>query len=136
MLVVEVTLTTGIRQEGTEGVPVRHHVYKVQNEYPNKPVFGLFVAPKLAPSTLETFRVGKWFPPDLDDSVEVLIVPTTIEHFRDLFIAMFMANSATPSVIRQVVEMSIAEAPNCQTPAKWGQAIQSIFEKRTAELVA
>jgi hypothetical protein len=136
VLVVEVTLTTGIRQEGTEGVPVRHHVYKVQNEYPNKPVFGLFVAPKLAPSTIETFRIGKWFPPDADYSVDVLIVPTTIQHFRNLFVAMFMANSATPSVIRQVVELSIVEASKCPTPAKWGQAIQSIFEKQTAELVA
>jgi hypothetical protein len=68
--------------------------------------------------------------------VDVLIVPTTIEHFRNLFIAMFMANSAKPSIIRQVVELSIAEASKCPTPTKWVQAIQSIFEKQTAELVA
>lgn len=136
VLVVEVTLSTSIRQEGTEGVPVRHHVHLVQTEYPKKPVYGLFIAPKLAPSTVDTFKARKWYPPEGGDAVEVSIVPAKLEQFRDLFVAMFLGDQATPEVMLEVVEKALAEAAKHELPSKWETAIDSIFAGVTATLVA
>ena len=136
VLVVEVTLSTSVRQEGTEGVPVRHHVHLVQKEYPTKPVYGLFIAPKLAPSTVDTFKARKWYPPEGGDAVEVSIVPAKLQQFRDLFVAMFLGDEATPEVMLDVVEKAIDEAAKHDSPSKWEKAIDSIFEGTAAALVA
>jgi hypothetical protein len=136
VLVVEVTLSTSIRQEGTEGVPVRHHVHLVQTEYPTKPVYGLFIAPKLAPSTVDTFKARKWYPPEGGDAVEVSIVPAKLAQFRDLFVAMFLGDKATPDVMLDVVEKALGEAAKHESPSKWEKAIDSIFEGATAAIVA
>lgn len=136
VLVVEVTLSTSIRQEGTEGVPVRHHVHLVQKDYPNKPTFGLFIAPKLAPSTVDTFKSRKWYPPEGGDAVEVSIVPAKLEKFHRLFVAMFLGQNASPEVMRNVLEESLAEAAQHESPTHWEQAIDSIFEGTTASLMA
>jgi len=136
VLVVEVTLSTSIRQEGTEGVPVRHHVHLVQSEYSKKPVYGLFIAPRLTPSTVDTFKSRKWYPPEGGDAVEVSIVPAKIEQFRELFVAMFLGHRAEPAVILEVVEQAIEQASEHESPSMWEKAIDSIFERTAAALVA
>ncbi len=44
ILVVEVTLTQSSRQEAAEGEPVRRHVADIVQKFPDKQVFGLFLA--------------------------------------------------------------------------------------------
>lgn len=54
VLVVEVSLTTGANQWSAEGEPVPRHVAHVMKGF-SKPVFGLFVAPKIDDNTAEQF---------------------------------------------------------------------------------
>ncbi len=84
VLVVEVTLTSSSRQEASEGEPVRRHVASYADSFPNKPVYGLFLAVTVDSNTAETFRSAKWFRPD-DTEVYLRIVPLTLQQFTNLF---------------------------------------------------
>ena len=136
VLVVEVTLSTSIRQEGTEGVPVRHHVHMIKSEYPKKPVYGLFIAPKLMPQTVETFKGRKWYPQGAEEASEVLIVPAKLDHFREFFMAMFQSGKANPELVLSVVKQALEKAAECDSPLKWERSIDSIFKAHSALLLA
>lgn len=91
VLVVEVTFTENSRQEAAEGEPVRRHVYDVTKQHAEstgKPVFALFVAPKIDPNTAETFARGTYTTP-AGGRLDLSIVPITLEQFANLFAAGF-----------------------------------------------
>lgn len=56
-LSVEVTMSTGRNQWVMEGQPVQRHLRDLENET-EKEVFGLFLAPRLYPDTINTFWVS------------------------------------------------------------------------------
>lgn len=136
-LVVEVTLTTSIRQEAVEGVPVRSHVYQEARKRPGVPVYCLFVAPTIATPTLQTFRDGKWYADELNGgAADVEIVPIKLQEFRELFIAMFEAGRARPEVVLDVVTKSRAAARQSNDPVHWEQMIDAIVSEAVMELNA
>ena len=79
VLVVEVTLTTSHRQMAVESEPVKRHTAQYKKMYPNKDVYGLFIAPDIDNNVVETFRNGKWYNVDVEESVN--IVPMSISDF-------------------------------------------------------
>jgi len=84
VLVVEVTFTESSRQEAAEGEPVRRHVADVTHRHAGlKPVYGLFLAPKIDTNTAETFGRGTFVLGG--DRVPVAVVPMTIAQFASLF---------------------------------------------------
>ncbi|NJM40795.1 MAG: AlwI family type II restriction endonuclease [Anaerolineae bacterium] len=60
-LVCEMTLTTGSRQFAAEGEPVTRHVFKEIGQKPDKKVYGLFVAGKLDPNTVDAFHNARYW---------------------------------------------------------------------------
>lgn len=60
-LVCEMTLMGGSRQFASEGEPVTRHVFKAIEESEGKPVYGLFVAKKLDPNTVDAFFKARYW---------------------------------------------------------------------------
>jgi AlwI restriction endonuclease len=60
-LVCETTLMSGSRQFAAEGEPVTRHVFKVIEESDGKPVYGLFIAKKLDPNTINAFYKASYW---------------------------------------------------------------------------
>jgi len=114
VLVVEATLTDNSRQEAAEGEPVRRHIAKIVGNYPDKKVFGLFVANKVDTNTAETFRIGFWYRED-DSRMSLQIVPITLEQFEALFEKGFSCGRLTPGTIydflRDCLSVSNYDAP-------------------------
>ena len=88
IFVVEVTLTTGSRQESAETESVRRHVSDVMRSRPDKEVVGVFIANTVASETYNTFKNESYI---FDDDYECSphIVPFTIEQFRLVFNYLF-----------------------------------------------
>ena len=60
-LVCEMTLTSGSRQFAAEGEPVTRHVFKAIETSDGKPVYGLFIAKKLDPNTIDAFHKARYW---------------------------------------------------------------------------
>lgn len=105
VLVVEVTFTENSRQEAAEGEPVRRHVAEVtQRHAPTKPVYGLFVAPKIDTNTAETFGRGNFVL--AGTRVPVDIVPMTIGQFAAFFDAGFARPTGLePGEVRRLLDV-------------------------------
>ena len=131
VLVVEVTLTNSDRQYGTEGKPVQRHVLDIKKEYPDLPVHGLFLAPKLDPNTLGIYTQSEYW--NEKQKWEVLVTPLKIRTFRELFTAMCKANCANPSHIYDVVQQ-IQEAKS-DNPFDWEAAADDIVSRKTLSLI-
>ena len=79
VLVVEVTLTSSHRQMAVESEPVRRHTVQYKEQYPNKDVYCLFIAPTVDNNVAETFRIGVWYKGDEEEFVN--IVPMNLSDF-------------------------------------------------------
>lgn len=97
VFVVEVTLTTGSRQESAETESVRRHVSDIMRAKPEKNVVGVFIANEIASETYNTFKNESYI---FDDDVEFCphIVPLTIAQFQCIFRFLFREGKtyATP----------------------------------------
>ena len=125
ILVVEVTFTENSRQEAAEGEPVRRHVAEVvQRHAHERPVFGLFVAPKIDTNTAETFGRGNFV---LGGArVPVDIVPVTIGQFAAFFEAGFSRNGGLgPTEVRQLLEA--CTAVRTDDGEAWKTAIEGLL---------
>lgn len=114
VLVVEVTLTKSSRQEAAEGEPVRRHVADITEKYPNKKVYGLFLANLIDSNTAETFRLGTWYLKN-DKKLILDIIPVQLDIFKELFVSMFKAkkvdNQHIENVLSECRSLNQQEAP-------------------------
>lgn len=101
VLVAEVTLTTTSRQEAAEAEPVRRHVAQIQEQYVNKPVYGLFLAQQIDNNTAEMFRTGLWY--KQNEPKFINIVPMTIAQFIYIM-EQYQINSFSNSEIETLIE--------------------------------
>ena len=79
VLVVEVTLTNSHRQMAVESEPVRRHTVQYKDQFPDKDVYCLFVAPTVDNNIVENFRIGVWYKGDDEEFVN--IVPMNLSDF-------------------------------------------------------
>ena len=108
VLVVEVTFTENSRQEAAEGEPVRRHVADVTQQYSSsgKPVYGLFIAPRIDPNTAETFGRGTFILGT--ERFALKIVPVTIAQFTRMFEAGFQRQQGIgPADVHAFLDRSI-----------------------------
>ncbi len=89
VLAVEVTLATGATQHRMEAEPVERHVGLLQQAVRDggdaRPVYGVFIAPSLAPTTVAHFWQLHNLPkPTREYRGHVRVVPLTISDFRDM----------------------------------------------------
>lgn len=110
VLVVEVTLSGGSRQEAMEGEPVRRHVARAHedSEFEGKEVYGLFIAIEVDTNTAETFRVGTWYKRD-DSRLTLKIVPLRLDQFIRIFEFGFSSGSVSPAAVKQLLDTCLSE---------------------------
>ena len=77
ILVVEVTLTEGSRQQVAESEPVRRHVAEYAASA-GKKVMGLFIAPTIDNNLACTFLERTWYPADSDEKMMLDIIPVSL----------------------------------------------------------
>ena len=123
ILVVEVTLTTSSRQEAAEAEPVRRHVAQIQEEHPDKPVYGLFIAKDIDNNTAEMFRLGMWY--SKDDPFFINIVPITIKQFITIM-DKFEKYKFTNEQIERLIEKCLI--PRNATVTLWKNEIDRIID--------
>ena len=134
VIVAEVTLTASSRQEAAEGEPVRRHVAQYVDRYPDKEVYGLFVANTIDTNTAETFRIGVWYRND-DSSLALRIVPFTLEQFAELFAQAFRSQGRlNPRHLYDLLLRCRAES-NAAAPA-WKQAITRHVQRAMQQVLA
>lgn len=126
VLVVEATLTDNSRQEAAEGETVRRHVTDVMKQYPNKDVFGLFIARNINTNTAHTFKLGIWYS-TADQKIAFSIVPITLGDFKSFFTMLMSSNGDRSSKIRQFLERCLAMREGIDAPA-WKTYINSAME--------
>jgi hypothetical protein len=131
VLVVEVTLSSGSRQEAMEGEPVRRHVARAIEEYESagKTVYGLFIAIEVDTNTAETFRVGTWYKRD-DSRMTLRIVPLRLDQFARMFEAGFTRGELSPNEVRRVLDNCL-NVRDVEAPA-WKSLIASQVERACA----
>jgi hypothetical protein len=87
VIVCEATLTSGSRQFAAEGEPVTRHVFKATKDHGDKPVYGLFVAGKVDPNTVDAFHSARYWE-DWENSTPTPVVAVDIDHLIRLVRAM------------------------------------------------
>jgi hypothetical protein len=116
VLVVEVTLTTSHRQMAVESEPVRRHTVQYKEQFPNKDVFCLFIAPSVDNNVAETFRIGVWY--KQDDEEFVNIVPMNLSDFINAMEALSVykySNGHFKNLIERCLVFRNVRAPQWKT---------------------
>ena len=126
VIVVEVTMSTGSRQEAMEGEPVRRHVADYAMIY-DRPVYGIFIANNINSNTAETFRIGVWYNQN-DERMVLRIVPFTLSQFAGYFRHMFLSNEAHPQRLLDVFNICFDAKDGCEAPA-WKSRIEEIMNR-------
>ena len=134
VIAVEVTLTENSRQEAAEGEPVRRHVADLAQGYPDKPVYGLFIANKIDSNTAETFRIGSWYDQN-DNRSNLVIIPLTTSAFATLFKAIFKLQNPNPQLVTKVIQESYKIRNLFEGPS-WKREINKIVNKEVSLLQA
>jgi hypothetical protein len=101
VLIPEVTLKSGAIQWRDEAEPVPVHVIRIKKEISDKPVFGLFVAPKIDDRTCNVFFGCHSVPDMFGDTVSVL--PLTIKQFQEILL-FFVAHEFRPEKLLSLLE--------------------------------
>lgn len=133
VIVVEVTLTDGSRQEAAEGEPVRRHVADFVVKYredPGKPVYGLFIANNINSNTAETFRIGAWYTPE-DERMRLDIIPLTLQQFKVFFEMLFTHETPDVTLVRKLLEECGQSRATHEAPA-WKNEIERVVREMTS----
>ena len=126
-LVCEMTLTRGSRQFVAEGEPVTRHVFKAIEKSDEKPVYGLFIAKKLDPNTIDAFYKALYWK-SFKKSVSTPIVALEIEQVLQL-IELIKLQGVTVVNFRELLDriLELQDAfPNGPT---WYEAYSALYER-------
>ena len=126
-LVCEMTLATGSRQFAMEGEPVTRHVFKVMQQSDQKPVFGLFVANKLDPNTVDAFHKARYWK-DFKASIPTPIVALETKHVIALLQRM-RTHQITAIDIQQLLTMLLDIQIWHENGPSWYEAYTKLFEQ-------
>lgn len=115
VLIPEVTLKSGATQWRDEAEPVPVHVIKIKRQNVDKPVFGLFIAPKIDERTSNVFYACSSIPDMFGDIA--CIIPITLQQFQEI-LALFTSCKFDPSKILSLltqIDRSRSEFSHLQT---------------------
>ncbi len=126
-LVCEMTLATGSRQFAMEGEPVTRHVFKIISDTKNeKPVYGLFIAKKLDPNTVDAFYKARYWR-DWTISVATPIVALEIEHVIALIHCM-KSHHVTIADIRSLFDALLKLQATYENGPDWYKAYIKVYQ--------
>ncbi len=126
-LVGEMTLATGSRQFAMEGEPVTRHVFKIISDTKSeKPVYGLFIAKKLDPNTVNAFFKARYWR-DWTTSVATPIVALEIEHIIALIHCMKL-HHVTIADIRSLFDALLKLQETYENGPDWYKAYIKVYQ--------
>lgn len=129
-LVCEMTLTQGSRQFAAEGEPVTRHVFKIIQSNNEKPVYGLFVAKKIDPNTVDAFHNARYWN-DWTNPISTPVVSVEIDHLLKIINRMESEPLQVTS-LRFLLDQII----NLQSKFKSGPDWYQFYEKRLLDLIS
>lgn len=126
VVVVEVTLTSGSRQEVAERESVKRHVGELGLRH-DKPVYGLFIAPTIDLNTSYHFQNPGWVAPD-ERVVRVPIAPLSLGAFAD-FLESVMSDGGDPRArLRSALDGAVAAGADFgEAPAEWLALVEELL---------
>lgn len=125
-LIIEVTFKTGTAQVRDEYEPVFRHTIKRMEENNNKPVYCLFLAPKINNNTAKGFK--DYYFNNQNDKIYGNIIPMEIKQFTKLFDNLFVQKDVlTPSKLKEILDKTL-DSKNDLEPLEWLKKINLIIE--------
>ena len=126
-LVCEMTLMSGSRQFAAEGEPVTRHVNKVIEEDDGKPVYGLFIAKKLDPNTVDAFYKARYWK-NFEKNMPTPIVALEIGQVLQLLSRM-KSQKVSAEEIRTLLDSILRLQEEYPHGPAWYKAYSNLFEK-------
>ena len=133
-LVCEMTLLPGSRQFAAEGEPVTRHVSKAIDESGGKPVYGLFVAKKLDPNTVDAFYKARyWKSFESEDYQLTPVVAFEIRHILKL-VERIQSQPVTIADLRRLFDRILQLQDEHPHGPAWYKAYSTLYERWVNEV--
>jgi AlwI restriction endonuclease len=126
-LVCEMTLTSGSRQFVAEGEPVTRHVFKAIEASDGKPVYGLFIAKKLDPNTIDAFHKARYWR-NFKGFVPTPVVALEIQQVLQL-IEQVKSRSITAADLRELLDSILHLQDSYPHGPAWYEAYSQVYEQ-------
>jgi AlwI restriction endonuclease. len=136
VLVVEVTLTAGSRQEAVEGTSVRTHVYQElvsHEDSDGKPVYGLFIANEVDPMTFSTFKSGIYTTADYEER-RLSILPLSTQQFLEVFLGVSAKKDVAEKVFNGLISRVMAKR-DVEKTKEWAATITEEIKDYSQSIV-
>ena len=131
-LLVEVTFKTGGSQFKDEVEPVFRHTANKMNKYKKKPVYCLFLAPKISINLSNSFKGNYFFAEDKEISGN--IIPMSIQQFTKLFSELFHKKKLlTPLILKDIFDNILKNKENQKTN-EWLMLINNTIDYKIKNL--
>jgi hypothetical protein len=141
LLVVEVTLRTGADQRQAETRPVTRHVLEAQRRYndplqgrPTRPVYGLFLTPRIHPDTANDFFVALKY--RVIERQQIVAVPLSLRQFTMAMRPFASGETFVPQKLQRLFATCVEAALAVETGDDWMEAIDAALRRWLAWLGA
>lgn len=122
-MIIEVTMSSGQKQYDMEGEPVPRHFGRAKAES-DKPVYCLFVAPKISEGTLAHFFALNQKAPKFYGG-QTNIVPMNLGNFRQFITTAKKQKFDNPDNLQEYLERLLAENRSIDDEAEWFKKIEA-----------
>ena len=140
VLLVEVTLTGGLRQYEAEGEPVTRHIgeYQLREQRSPKPrmTYGLFIAPTINPTTHNYFYVHLKHLAAPHLGGHVVIIPLTLAQFVDIFRFVKTEGRFSRHAFGKLLEQLVMLKEHTTDSDQWVGAFPSVIEAWKQEVLS
>ncbi len=120
---VEVTMSQGARQYDSESEPVTRHIGRYQSvekrRQSPRPVYGLFVAPRIDSTTRHYFYVHIKHLDNPEFGGYLNIVPLSVGQFVDVFLFCRSLTGFTRSTLQDLFERIVGLKHSTQSAVEW-----------------
>lgn len=135
VLIIEVTLTVGERQYDAEAEPVARHygamVRRLQSEEDQRPVYGVFIAPKISDATAAYFyTLRKQHVAHYGGKAR--FIPLTITEFSQLLLATRQSGQVNMDCVFKALGAIDLAAERARDEQEWIQYVRETLEKLKA----
>jgi hypothetical protein len=126
-LVCEMTLANGSRQFAMEGEPVTRHVFKAIEASGDKPVYGVFVAKRLDPNTIDAFHNARYW----KNYKEYSITPIVAFEIKQLLklVAYLKYHSVPIADVRKLLDTILNMQKEFDNGPDWYNAYSRFYEQ-------
>jgi hypothetical protein len=126
-LVCEMTLANGSRQFAMEGEPVTRHVFKAIEASGDKPVYGVFVAKRLNPNTIDAFHNARYW----KNYEKYIITPIVALEIKQLLklVACLKYHSVSIADVRKLLDTILDMQKEFDNGPDWYNAYSRFYER-------